>query len=62
MQTFAHNIVQTANEGFLTLLPISRRDKANGCIIRFRLGTEYRQPTGPNHLKARVFWAEKKAA
>lgn len=62
MKTFAQNIVQAANEGQVTLLPISSRDKAKGCIINFRLGTEYRDPLKPTHtLKLRVFWAAKAA-
>ena len=39
MLEFAQNAVKAANAGQVTLLPISQRDKALGCIIRFRLGS-----------------------
>jgi len=34
---FATDAVKAANEGLLTLLPITKRDANKGCVIRFRL-------------------------
>jgi hypothetical protein len=40
MQEFARDIVQAANTGGqITILPISQKDRALKCVIRFRLGT-----------------------
>jgi hypothetical protein len=40
MQTFARNIVEAAKtNGSLRILPISRRDRSAGCVIRFSMGS-----------------------
>ena len=39
MTAFAQSVVRAADAGQLTLLPISKRDASNGCMIRFRLGS-----------------------
>jgi len=41
LQAFAREIVLAADKGLVTLLPISSKDKRDGCIIRFALGTLY---------------------
>ena len=39
MQAFARSIVEAANTtGNLRILPITQKDKAKGCIIRFSMG------------------------
>ena len=43
---FAQTIVKAADEGLVVLLPISKHDATNGCLIRFRMGTLFQ--TGRN--------------
>lgn len=43
MTAFAQSVVRAADAGQLTLLPISKRDASNGCMVRFRLGSPYMQ-------------------
>lgn len=37
MTAFAQSVVRAADAGQLKLLPVSKRDAAKGCVIRFRL-------------------------
>ena len=37
MTAFAQSVVLAAYAGQLTLLPISKRDASNGCMVRFRV-------------------------
>jgi hypothetical protein len=39
MLEFATGIVQAAKAGVVTILPMSQRDRAQGCLLRFRLGS-----------------------
>jgi len=40
LDQFAKDVVQAASNGApIVILPISRRDAANGCVIRFRMGS-----------------------
>ena len=43
IQQFARDIAVAwaSDESSIMMLPITVRDKRNGCIIRFRLGTIY---------------------
>ena len=38
LKLFAEQIKALADERFVTLLPISKVDAANGCLVRFRMG------------------------
>lgn len=59
---FAQTAVKAANEGLVTLLPISKRDATNGCMIRFRLGSLAQAPqTQDLNWLVRVFWNKKEA-
>ena len=37
MTAFAQSVVRAADAGQLPLLPISKRDASNGCMVRFRV-------------------------
>lgn len=40
MQAFARSVVEAAeSNGNILILPIGQRDRNNGCILRFRLGS-----------------------
>lgn len=62
MTAFAQSVVRAADAGQLTLLPISRRDASNGCMVRFRLGSLASEPATKGNIYHHVRWTYGKAA
>ena len=58
MTAFAQSVVRAADAGQLTLLPISKRDASNGCVVRFRLGSLASEPATEGEIHHHVQWAE----
>ena len=57
MTAFAQSVVRAADAGQLTLLPISKRDASNGCVVRFRLGSLASEPATKGEIHRHVQWA-----
>ena len=62
MTAFAQSVVRAADAGQLTLLPISKRDASNGCMVRFRLGSLASEPATKGEIHHHVQGTDKKAA
>ena len=58
MTALAQSVVRAADAGQLTLLPISKRDASNGCMVRFRLGSLASEPATKGEIHHHVQWAE----
>ncbi len=56
---FAQSVVRAADTGQLPLLPISKRDASNGCMVRFRLGSLASEPATKGEIHHHVQWADK---
>ncbi len=54
MTVFAQSVVRAADAGQLTLLPISKRDAFNGCMIRFRFSSLASEPITKGQIQIRV--------
>ena len=59
MTAFAQSVVRAADAGQLTLLPISKRDASNSCVIRFSLGPLASEPASKGEIHHHVQWADK---
>ena len=59
MTAFAQSVVRAADAGQLPLLPISKRDASNGCMVRFRLGSLASEPATKGEIHHHAQWADK---